>query len=517
MSVHKDSYKGNHRRRGDASGLHFLMTFVFLWAVVFTTFVAPPGVSPSSAVTQILSDFKKRDAPPPILASPIVQSSRPEYHVLFSTGCSLQQHWESYVFFYHAFKVNQPGNVTRLVSGCTAEQELELRQFHEEKIRTMSQRFHVFFTRNFGTDNTTFQHTDYKYNNKPNSVYLWMKDILGMDHPQNRTNDVDDGIIFLLDPDMILLRPLLHDFSGQEMIYASADMQGASQPYNGTKVVRHGMPMAQHDGYLSSEWMGFNTTYITQGKDFPGLTLLDGELFWNSGPPYLSTVRDMWSMVLLWQDYVPRVYSEYPKLFAEMYVFVLRCLYYHDPTNRAVLISMIFSSFRFGLILAAATLDLPHTLVKSIVVSTTMTPYREGWLFVDNLSDDEVCDVQAWSHNPRMPIILHYCKRYFLGKFFFSKYRLKKKFISCDAPLLTMPPRNVHKLYDHWVRPPPDKGTTHDVEVKWISAVQAKREAFMLCGLIYSVNEASRYYKLQHCNGSGNFSEVYNFHDDPYS
>jgi hypothetical protein len=43
---------------------------------------------------------------------------RPPYHVIFSTGCSPQQHWLSYVFFYHALAVDQPGHVTRIASGC---------------------------------------------------------------------------------------------------------------------------------------------------------------------------------------------------------------------------------------------------------------------------------------------------------------------------------------------------------------------------------------------------------------
>ncbi len=155
--------------------------------------------------------------------------------------------------------------------------------------------------------------------------------------------------------------------------------------------------------------------------------------------------------------------------------------------------------------------------MKSIVVSEPHTLEREGWAFADGLSDDEVCDVESWSTNPKMPIILHYCKRYALGKFFFSKYRLKKKYISCEPPLLTMPPRNVHKMYDYWARPPPDRGQTHEMIIENVTAMFAKREAFMLCGLIHSVNEAARYYKVHHCNGTGNFSEVYNFHDDPYS
>lgn len=155
--------------------------------------------------------------------------------------------------------------------------------------------------------------------------------------------------------------------------------------------------------------------------------------------------------------------------------------------------------------------------MKSIAVSNTDTRDREGWAFVDALPDDEVCAVEKWGSNPKMPIVLHYCQRYLLGRFFFSKYRLKKKFISCDTALLTMPPMDAHQIYDYAIRPPPDKGHTHPHEEFKLTQTKAKREAFMLCGMIHSVNEAARYFKLHHCNGTGNFSEVYNFHDDPYS
>lgn len=194
-------------------------------------------------------------------------------------------------------------------------------------------------------------------------------------------------------------------------------------------------------------------------------------------------------MASLWKDYVPRVYEEYPELFAEMY----------------------------GLIIAAVQLKLPHTLVKSIVVSTTTSDNREGWEFVDDLPDSELCNVGEWSKNERMPIVLHYCKRYLLEKFFFSKYRLKKKFISCNVPLLTMPPGDHHKRHHYAVRPPPDRGVAHDMEIKNISARTARRENFMLCGLISSLNEASRFYKSRHCAGGGNTSEVYTFFSDPFS
>lgn len=43
-------------------------------------------------------------------------TGEPHYYMVFSTSCSDLQHWQSMVFFYHAYKVGQPGNVVRFRS-----------------------------------------------------------------------------------------------------------------------------------------------------------------------------------------------------------------------------------------------------------------------------------------------------------------------------------------------------------------------------------------------------------------
>jgi hypothetical protein len=72
----------------------------------------------------------------------------------------------------------------------------------------------------------------------------------------------------------------------------------------------------------------------------------------------------------------------------------------------------------FGYIIAAVQLKLPHTFVKSIVVSVTDAERREGWKYVDEIPNDRVCEVNDVPMPPsaRMPIALHYCQRYFLGE-----------------------------------------------------------------------------------------------------
>jgi hypothetical protein len=219
---------------------------------------------------------------------------------------------------------------------------------------------------------------------------------LGMNQNDKHTDELLDGIVMLCDPDMIFFRPLLHDFTHQNVLWAE-DAPPA------TTVVRHGYPMAQQDGYIVSEWMDFNASYITNtpiASYKKGVTWDTGPRMWNSGPPYLATVNDMYKIAQLWSEYTPRVLDVFPKLFAEMYGFVT----------------------------ATVQLELPMSLIRSIVVSgpTKTTLNREGWPYIDALPDDQVCEPislqqqqqqsNKQSNTIKLPMILHYCQEYSLGK-----------------------------------------------------------------------------------------------------
>jgi len=402
-------------------------------------------------------------------------------HIIFSTTCSEQQDWESYVFFYHAFKVKQPGTVTRLASGCSEEQAKKLTEFHLNHIQTMSNRFHVHFTPDYSRIRMNNGRFPYKYMNKPYSVRNWMENVLGLNETQPVPPEIDNDVVILMDPDMILLRPLGHDFTQEPSIWAK-------EPDRDHMIVKHGNPIAQQDGYLSNEWVKFDMKNITQDPNTPALSVTTEQApyFYNTGPPYLATVRDMFDIAVKWTEFAPRIFDIYPKLFAEMY----------------------------GYCTATAHLKLPHTMLKSIVVSTTITR-REGWAFIDSLPDDQVCNPAA---DAKLPFVLHYCKRYFLERFFFSKYRLRKNYLRCGTPLLTLPSNQILDV-DYYVpipeatgkqKPKPEKRPLPDRK-------QRKRELFMLCGLIGKINEAVIFYKQNHCDGKANFNETYNFHDYPFS
>ena len=289
-------------------------------------------------------------------------SQLPDYHVVFSTSCSDQQNWESYVFFYHARRVRQRGTVTRIASGCSDKEAAELQAFHDQFIAPMAvtdvpnwQSFHLHLTPSYSRVRLAYGKDPYKYMNKPYGMRHWMENALGLGFTvsQNSTTAEQhrrllDGIVILMDPDMILLRPIGHDFSGDVEQWVDGQRPSITK-------VQHGHPIAQQDGYLSNEWMTLNYSYITQDESVRRPDWKSGPRQWNTGPPYLATVADMFRIVCLWTETAPRTLDVYPKLFAEMY----------------------------GFIWATVMLKLPFALTKSIVVSTTESSDREGWSLVD--------------------------------------------------------------------------------------------------------------------------------------
>jgi peptidyl serine alpha-galactosyltransferase len=485
----------------------------------------------------------------------------PSYFMVFSTSCSSQMNWESYVFMFHAFKVKQPGNITRIVSGCTSDGRKALESFHQQHIVPhFGDHFGIHFTPDY-SHIALAEGQSYKYMNKPYGLRHWLRygllelpevveDSTDSLHflPEDEESRVlpkklEESIVFLLDPDFILLKPLLHDFRDDPFTLWTEESPG---PPLDRRIVRSGNPIALRDGYLSGDevWRHLNFANITAKpkggyKEPPPVG--EAPLYWDvsgesclnpffddgsstqatcilsfhllnlllseqAGPPYLATVGDMWRVAHRWCVYAPRIVEIHPKLFAEMY----------------------------GLIVAAIQLDLPFTLGRSFTVSYTGGTDREGWPLVDQLYDDEICTATASRSQlaPRLPVAIHYCQRYSVGRHFFSKYRLRKDILQCDKPILLLPPDDLgHKSLNYSIVPPtaldPPRlvdvnDGPHDDEkvVIFQSEAQEKREKFMVCSLMRAINEAVTFYKVHGCDGSNpllvsNLNETYTVFVNP--
>jgi hypothetical protein len=274
------------------------------------------------------------------------------------------------VFFFHsAWKVRQPGNVTRLVSGCTPAQIKALQKEHQEKIAPISDRFHLHITPDYGVKDNQ------KYWNKPHGLLDWMEQVLG--YP-NKAFQYNNDIIIIVDPDMMLLRPITHDFSQYH------------QPWVGDfefRQVSRGHPIAQQYGF-GARWLTSlkgNLSYVV-GPNSPALKIThkEAEKYYPAGPPYVSTAQDMYDLAKHWVKFLPRVHEIFPEFMAEMHAYSV----------------------------AAAHLQLPHQLNEGFMVSDIKGGSgkdREGFSFLDNVTRENACV----PHIPRdrLPLVLHYCQR----------------------------------------------------------------------------------------------------------
>lgn len=390
-------------------------------------------------------------------------ATEPHYYMVFSTDCSLYQDWQSYLFFFYAKKVGQAGTVTRIVSGCKESDRKLLQKFHDEKIAVMSDAFKIHFAPKCPDSRS-------KYFNKPYGLRDFMEKVLG--YPNNKH---DDDIIMIVDPDMMLLRPLTHKFDLRRIKWVIAD----ADHYD---TVEHGRPIAQTYAY-GSTWittLGLNASSIA-GEDSPALhlSLTDASKRYPAGPPYLATARDMYSIAVHWTKFVLKVHDVFPKMMSEMHAY----------------------SF------AAAHLKLPHQLTTSFMVSDVDCPDLEGWNFLEKVKREDACVPDAIPME-ELPYVLHYCQRFALGRWFFGKHKMPKKFFDCESPLLREPSYDTAAKYDWYLLP-----NGKDVSVYTKKPFRILQNGWAMCRMIQSLNEVAVDYKTKYCpKDSINLDKSFIFH-----
>jgi len=400
-----------------------------------------------------------------------------EYHIVFSTDCGPYQRWQSYLLFYQALKIGQPGKITRIVSGCNEKDSKEELMWHEKYItKSMNDKFYIHLTPQFDSNSIHETEKSYEFFNKPFGLLHWMEHSPNMAFLNNQKQQTihEDDIIILLDPDMVLLTPITLNMTTQELSNLQmSQAPNTKQNDNSTISLIHGKPIAQIYG-LGEKWTSFNLTAIT-GPDSPAMSVSqnDARKFYPAGPPYIATAKDFYQIAIKWAEFAPYVHAQYPHLLAEMYAYCI----------------------------AAAHLELPHTLYKSLMVSNTEVQ-EEGWSAIDKTEPEDICELGTTSvtHLPRPgPVLLHHCQRYMLADWFFGKRRVPHDLFSCTKSLLKIPPKELGSLYGYII-PPPDQGTNGPPRKKRdISPQRAKREAYMICALTKALNDASTFFKGRHC------------------
>lgn len=93
---------------------------------------------------------------------------KPALHLIFSTDCTSYQQSESYILFHSAFKIKQPGTITRIASGCSSEERKNAQEWHDEHVsRGLDSKFFVHFTPDYSKLKRKGEVENYPYMNKP--------------------------------------------------------------------------------------------------------------------------------------------------------------------------------------------------------------------------------------------------------------------------------------------------------------------------------------------------------------
>ena len=160
--------------------------------------------------------------------------------------------------------------------------------------------------------------------------------------------------------------------------------------------------------------------------------------------------------------------------------------------------------------IAAAHNGLKHHLLDDLMVSNVAAG-GEGWPLVDSLGGD-VCGGEGGGGegggvSPLLPTVLHFCQWYRVGEYAFHKGHVPADIFSCGQPLMEVPPSNLGKDFPYWYRTQQGEvqGEVGDMrreqrENVTLSEVEMRRNAFMMCKIIESMNAAASFYKERNCD-----------------
>jgi hypothetical protein len=299
------------------------------------------------------------------------------FHIVFSTGCSDFQDWQSYAFFYHVLNSNQPGNITRVASGCSAENEVLLRHQFASQIQPMSDRFYLHVT----PDYAHVANDTYKFFNKPYGLHHWME--YGLKYQENRAL-YEDTIFIILDPDEIIVRPFSQDYAMERMAWHD-------EPHSHYSIQK-GQPMSQLYGFGSNYASLINASELFGPDNVGGWTDWSHEemdLYYAAGPPYMAVGSDMFALIKTWKEIAVPVYVQTKKNhLSEMFAYSV----------------------------AAKFLRLQHQLAHSYMVSN-VDVQQEGWPLTDQLGNDVCGESVVASNKNKLPHVLHFCQTYNLGTY----------------------------------------------------------------------------------------------------
>lgn len=371
-------------------------------------------------------------------------SGSTDMHFVFSTTCTGYQHWQSENLMYSANAVHQPGRFTRILSGCTPEQTLEVLN---RGSTNPNLGFHVVpeYKDHPYPDVNDNNYTPY---NKPFGIRHWLK---------HANPPVTESIIIVIDPDFYFLRQFfVNTKDSKRWVYT-----GKRAPDTVNDTVSPGIAVAQNwVAYLGP--LAFTKKRAEENKKLCGLgpecqvSESDAKEYYSVGPPYALLRSDFESFI---DDYC-NITVAMRKLHPEAWM-----------------------SEMYGYSMAAAKHNIKHTNLDNLAVTLANSEY---WGFVENLKDNPCLDPEVPLIPKDAPFFMHACQQFDIITEDFFHWRFYKQLMpedmyTCDAWLLEPPPKEVWQVAVASGKP------------------EKLRKAYGMCTLAKIMNRALLSYKKKYC------------------
>jgi len=395
-----------------------------------------------------------------------------DLRIMWVTDCQLQLEWSSVLLLHSAFKVGQPGDFTRIATGC---ESARMRQFVIDSMASVAK---IFNAEDRVVVHFAPKHVTDERDNTNGEVYTPYSKAFGVQHylahgkPHNRV-----GVI--MDPDFVFNRPLEYRM---DRVDPRAVIRGQH-----TKDWQHdvepGRPVGQQYG-LGIGWLNYELGEIC-GKDSPctKVSPKDAWRYFTMGPPIFMTIDDWIKIANGWHDYLPIIRRKHKDWMEEMRSYQMSAAHNQQKTT-------IFKHFQIS--------------------DKSRSPDDEGWQWIDgpNAHLPDPCregkainahnypDIDT-NEQPYSPI-LHYCQayepEYYDKHYVWSKYQINfgiaqvnsGNLLDCDQPLYEDPPRDLI-----------------EAQVDTPSCLHERRQAWMLCQVQYSLNDMLVDFKTQKCGKEG--------------
>jgi hypothetical protein len=429
-----------------------------------------------------------------------------DIHLVFSSDCYNHHDWQSELVAFSALKVGQKGFITRVASGC-----IQGKTDFSALRRSVNPNYRVHIAPEVnmnlinGSDFTQVGKA-WPYYNKVFGLQHWL---------QFAQPPVKESVIVMLDPDMMLLRPISPNGQLQgRFLHSRAELEKEGVLWWGDKTIpQDGITDLVREGHVVSQAYGQGTAYLKH----PEARRLIAEIFGNStqifnlahdtdgaietsvGMPTMIHINDARKVFKLWADTIVPVHTKLDLLLnmwqADMTGWEMAVGHFGIKTTR--LLSMMLS-------------DPTGDLGKSDRWD------GEGWSLVQDWHRD-TCKGGPWapdSDPKRMPLVIHFCHPYPYDHQFqawaqwprnliFHKRHVQDNVLECGSP---MP-----------VEPPVDLKEKEETVMEHSNFGFAKMDAWLVCALTGGVKQMLHSYKNQFCEAGWNSSPVtpYQFNGAP--